>query len=150
MDSGFEKGVYSRAIIVYILHQIIFHSKIQRFSFQHLPSDIVYCIFILHFEKTPLESLLCFFLINRSIDGPKLQITKKLFWCFSFAIYLWMQQYLITSEFISVKMTKAYWVETRKWPSCPFLLFQYSFQSSLASRCLSPKVMQRVFSLDFL
>lgn len=151
MNSGFEKGVYSRAIIVYILHQIVFHSKIHRFSFQHFPSNIVYCIFILHFEKTLLGSLLYFLFMNRSVDDPKLQITKKLFGCFSFTVYLWMQKYLMTSEFVSVKMTKANWVEARRWPSCPFLLLQYSFQSSLArwERWLPPKLIQTAFSTDF-
>ena len=51
MNSDFEKGVYRRVIIVYILHQIIFHSKIQRFSFllNIFPGDtfIAFLFFIL-------------------------------------------------------------------------------------------------------
>lgn len=46
MNSDFEKGVYSRAIILYILHQTVFHSKIQRFSFL---LNIFLLICLLHF-----------------------------------------------------------------------------------------------------
>lgn len=128
MNSGFEKGVYSRAIIVYILHQIIFHSKIQRFFYL---SNIFPMVCSLHFyssfKKTLVESPFIFFINRSSKDDPKLQITKS-HWVLFSCIYLWIQMYLMTSEFISVKIIKPWWVETRRWSCCPFfLLFSVFF-----------------------
>lgn len=81
MNSNFEKGVYSGAIIVYVLHQIIFHSKnTECFLFLEMCSQwYVYWIFILHFKKTLIEFPVCFFIsrINKSVDVPKLQTPRR-------------------------------------------------------------------------
>lgn len=91
------KGVYSGAIIVYVLHQIIFHSKIQRFSFPWNVFPVVcLLIFYFYFKKTLIEFPVCFFIsrINKSVDVPnhvsrrsvsafECRISNDLWICFS-------------------------------------------------------------------
>lgn len=91
------------------------------------------------FKKTLVESPFIFFINRSSKDDPKLQITKS-HWVLFSCIYLWIQMYLMTSEFISVKIIKPWWVETRKWSCCPFFSFQCSSQSPLLQKVVLPQI----------